>query len=80
MKSITIYSIRVFSAVSFIVGVFMIIAGVGAQHDFGYVIDGLCVIMGCSIALGFSYVVEAACRYIVKCELEDLESSEEDSE
>lgn len=79
MKSITIYSIRVVAVVAFVIGIFMMIAGFGAQHDFGYIIDGLSLIMGSFVVLGFSYVVEAACLYITKCENEGFETPENEN-
>ena len=74
MKQFIINSIRVLSILSFIIALFMIIAGLGAQHDIGYVLDGIGIIFCCFIAWGFSFIVEAACIYIEK---QSEETSEE---
>ena len=68
MKKFIVNSILCISIIIFIVGLFMVIAGFGAQHDIGYVIDGIGLILGCIITIGFSYVVQAACIYIEKHE------------
>lgn len=68
MKKFIVNSILCISIIVFIVGLFMVIAGFGAQHDIGYVIDGIGLIIGCIITIGFSYVVQAACIYIEKHE------------
>ena len=77
MRKFTLNAIPVISFICFILGIFMIIAGFGKMDDFGYIIDGFCMIFGSVFALGFGFVVEAACKYIERCEMED-EGAESD--
>lgn len=64
MNKIITNTIQALSLVSFIIGMFTVIAGF--SKDAGYLVDGIGIIIGSVFLAGFSYIVEAACIYIEK--------------
>lgn len=56
--------------------VFVIVCFVKSNEDsFDYMVTGLSCIISSFLAIGFNYIVQAACTYLERCKEEEYEKS-----
>ena len=79
MNNFIVSVIKIMSLLTFIIGVLMIIACF-SKEDAGFFVDGIGLIIASVFLAGFSNIVDAACRYIDKCDAEDEKNSADDEE
>lgn len=96
MKSFIPNAIRVFAFLLFIVGIILLIVGIIKGNDagrgyysrnetamfiwYGVSLNAFVTVIASVFVYGFSYIVEASCKYLEKCEAEEYNDSVSASE